>query len=170
MPKTLPIVAMRNAVLFPGVSLPITAARPQTLRAIEAAMRDPEHRVFAVAQRSDADEVDPSDLHAIGVVATLGAMQRGLGGARVLLERHGRGSAGKIVKEAGNYLVASVGDAVDLQPIDAKDPTFVALYREVRDRAAELGQKRGVPEQAIEQMLAQIEEPGRLADLVAGYL
>jgi len=46
MSQSLPIVPMRNGVLFPGISLPITAARPQTLRAIEAAMRDPQHRIF----------------------------------------------------------------------------------------------------------------------------
>ena len=49
MSNNLPIVPMRNGVLFPGVSLPISAARPQTLRAIEAAMRTPDHRVFVVA-------------------------------------------------------------------------------------------------------------------------
>lgn len=50
MSKTLPIIPMRSLVLFPGASLPVAAGRPQTLRAIEAALRDPEHRVFPVAQ------------------------------------------------------------------------------------------------------------------------
>jgi len=160
---------MRNTVLFPGVSLPISAGRPQTLRAIEAALRDPTHRIFAVAQRSDAEEVDPDGLYTIGTIATIETVQRGLGGVRVVLEGHGRGIATRVTEHDG-YLVATIADAPDLQPLDPKDPTFVALHLEVRERAAELATKRGVPAEAVEQMLKQITEPGRIADLVAGYL
>jgi ATP-dependent Lon protease len=169
MPKTLPILPMRAAVLFPGVSLPVTAARPPTLRAIEAAVRDPEHRVFVVAQRNDSDEVLPEGLYTIGTIATINSVERGLGGVRIALEGHERGVATRVTPKDG-YLEATVSEATELPPLDSKDPTFVALHREVRDRAAELATKRGVPAEAVGQMLAQITEPGRLADLVAGYL
>jgi ATP-dependent Lon protease len=169
MSKNLPIVPMRSGVLFPGVSLPITAARPQTLRAIEAALRDPQHRVFAVAQREDTDEVLPEGLYTIGTIATLSSVQRGLGGVRLVLEGVERGIAMRVAPADG-YLVATVSQATELPPLDRKDSAFVALYREVRDRAAELAQKRGLPAEAVEQMLSQIDDPGRLADLVAGYL
>jgi ATP-dependent Lon protease len=160
---------MRNTVLFPGVSLPITAARPQTLKAIEAAMRDPDHRVFAVAQRDDSDDVTPENLFTVGTIATVSSVQRGLGGVRLVLEGHDRAVAVR-VDAAHGHLVAQVSAAVELPPLDAKDSTFVALHRELRERAAELATKRGVPEEAVGQMLAQITEPGQLADLVASYL
>jgi len=169
MAKPLPIVPMRNTVLFPGVSLPITAARPQTLRAIEAAVRDPEHRVLAVAQRSDVDEVLPEGLYTIGTIATITSLERGLGGVRVALEGRERGIVMRVAPHDG-YLVATVSEATELGPLDAVDPTFVALHREVRERAAELATRRGLPAEAIGQMLDRITEPGRLADLVAGYL
>ncbi|MDB4957102.1 MAG: anti-sigma sporulation factor, LonB [Myxococcales bacterium] len=169
MSKTLPIVPMRSAVLFPGMSLPIAAARPQTLRGIEAALRDPSHRVFVVAQRDESEEVTPDGLYTIGTIATLSSVQRGLGGVRVALEGVERGIAMRVSTEDG-YLVATVSEATELQPLDPKDPTFVALHREVRARAAELAKKRGLPDEAVDQMLEQIPEPGRLADLVAGYL
>jgi ATP-dependent Lon protease len=169
MPKTLPIVSMRGAVLFPGVSLPITAARPQTLRAIEAAVRDPEHRVLAVAQRTDDDEVTPDNLFTIGTIATISSLERGLGGVRVALEGRERGIVMRITPKDG-YLVATVSEATELQPLDPRDATFQALHREVRDRAAELATRRGLPAEAVGQMLNQISEPGQLADLVAGYL
>jgi ATP-dependent Lon protease len=160
---------MRNGVLFPGMSLPITAARAPTLKAIEVALRDPKHEVFVVGQRDDTDEVTPEGLYTVGTIATLTSVQRGLGGIRVALEGQERGVAVRISPQDG-YLVATVASAVELQPLDAKDPTFVALYREVKQRAAELATKRGVPEDAVAQMIAQITEPGQLADLVAGYL
>ncbi len=169
MSKNLPIVPMRSGVLFPGVSLPISAARPQTLRAIEAALRDPEHRVFVVAQRDEGEEVAAEGLYTIGTIATLGSVQRGLGGVRLVLEGLHRGIALRVTPKDG-YLVATVSEASELQPLDPKDATFVALHREVRERAAQLATKRGVPDEAVEQMLQQITEPGRLADLVASYL
>jgi ATP-dependent Lon protease len=169
MSKNLPIVPMRSAVLFPGMSLPVTAARPQTLRAVEAALRDPEHRVLVVAQRGDVDEVLPEGLYTIGTVATISSAERGLGGVRVALEGHERGIILRIAPKDG-YLLATVADAFEQAAIDDRDPAFVALHREVRERAAELATKRGVPADAVGQMLKQITEPGQLADLVAGYL
>jgi ATP-dependent Lon protease len=169
MPKTLPIIPMRSGVLFPGVTLPVTAARPQTLRAIEAAVRDPAHRVLVVAQRGDGDEVTPDSLYTIGTIATISSVERGLGGMRVALEGHDRGIAVRVVPQDG-YLLATVSEAAELPPLDPRDPSFVALHREVRERAAELATRRGLPPEAVGQMLAQITEPGRLADLVAAYL
>ncbi|MGE3768773.1 MAG: LON peptidase substrate-binding domain-containing protein, partial [Kofleriaceae bacterium] len=156
---------MRSGVLFPGMSLPITAARPVTLRAIEAALRDPEHRVFVVAQREDSEEVSVEGLYTVGTIATLTSVQRGLGGVRVALEGLERGVALRIAPADG-YLLATVSPATELQPLDPKDPTFVALHREVRQRATELGTRRGLPEDAVKQMISQIDEPGKLADLV----
>jgi ATP-dependent Lon protease len=161
---------MRTGVMFPGVTLPITAARPQTLRAIEAALRDPEHRVFAVSQKGDVDQVIAEGLYTVGTVATLSSVQRGPGGVRLVLEGIERGIAMRVTSQDG-YLLAHVAPAVEQQPLDAKDHAFVALHREVRERAAELAKKRGLPDESVEQMLAALDdEPGRLADLVAAYL
>ncbi len=56
-----------------------------------------------------------------------------------------------------------------MKPLNSQDPAFVALFRELRERAAELGTKSGLPEEVVQQVLEGVEEPGRLADLVAGY-
>ena len=57
-----------------------------------------------------------------------------------------------------------------MKPLDSHDAAFVALHREARERAAELGKKLGLPDEAVNQILAEVDEPGRLADLVAGYI
>jgi ATP-dependent Lon protease len=165
----LPVVPLRNAVLFPGVNFPISAGRPQTLRAIEAAMKKPEHLVFAVAQREDVEELSPEGLHTIGTIATVGALQRGLGGARLLLAGQKRGIAVRVVEKDGMFQ-AVVHTAAEMPPLDPKDPAFVALYKEAKERAAELGKKVGLPDEIVDQILAEIDEPGALADLVAGYV
>ena len=169
MSKNLPVIPMRSGVLFPGMSLPIAAARPQTLKAIEAVLRDPDHRVFVASQRDEGDDVSPDKLATIGTIATISSVQRGLGGVRLVLEGVERGIAVRMTMVDG-YLLAAVSPATELEPLDPKGSSFVALHREVRSRAAELAKKRGLPEESVDQMLERIVEPGRLADLVAGYL
>ena len=167
---TLPVVPMRSSVLLPGVGLPIAAGRMPTLRGIEAALNTPERQVFAVAQRQDGDSVTPESLYTIGTIATIGSVQRGLGSIRLVLEGKSRGIALRVVQQKNGYLEATVQQATEMLPLNPRDPAFVGLHREVRDRAAELGRKAGLPEEAIEQILAEVNEPGRLADLVAGYV
>jgi ATP-dependent Lon protease len=60
--------------------------------------------------------------------------------------------------------------ADDMLPLDDKDPAFEALHKEIRERAAELGEKRGLPEEVVHQVLDAVTEPGKFADLVAGYI
>src|SRR5712692_10017309 len=98
---TLPVVPLRNAVLFPGVSFPISAGRAGTLRAIETAMKTPERRVFAVMQHEDVEGVAPEGLYTIGTIATIGSLQRGLGAARLVLEGRQRGMSVRVVQKGG---------------------------------------------------------------------
>jgi ATP-dependent Lon protease len=165
----LPVLPLREVVLFPGTTVPIGAGRPGTLRAIEAALNDPERLIFAVSQRQNVEQISAEGLYTIGTIARIGQLQRGLAGMQLLLNGESRGIA-MHVGEKNGYLEAIVREAEELQPLNPEDPAFVALYREARARAGELGQKSGLPEDVVQQVLAGVSEPGRFADLVAGYL
>ena len=166
---TLPVLPLREVVLFPGVAAPIGAGRPATLRAIEAALRDERHLIFAVSQTENVDNVTPAHLHAMGTIARIGQVQRGLGGVQLVL--HGEARAIALhYNEVDGHLEAVVRAAQELPPLNLEDPAFVALHREVRERAAELGHKAGLPEEVVKQVLETVTDPGRLSDLVAGYL
>jgi ATP-dependent Lon protease len=165
----LPVLPLREVVLFPGTTVPIGAGRPGTLRAIEAALNDPERLIFAVSQRQNVEQISEEGLYTIGTIARIGQLQRGLAGMQLLLNGESRGIA-MHVGEKNGYLEAIVHEAEELQPLSPEDPAFVALYREARARAGELGQKSGLPEEVVQQVLAGVSEPGRFADLVAGYL
>src|SRR6266581_490629 len=166
---TLPVLPLRDMVLFPGVTAPIGAGRPATLRAIEAALKHPSRRVFAVAQRENVDGVTPAALYGMGTIARIGQVQRGLGGVQLMLNGDVRAVA-LHYRETDGYLEADLREAEELPPLNAEDPAFVALYRETRQRAAELGQKSGLPEDVVKQVLEGVTDAGRFADLVAGYL
>ncbi len=166
---TLPVLPLREVVLFPGVAAPIGAGRPATLRAIEAALKSESHLIFAVAQRENVDTVTPGVLYTTGTIAKISQIQRGLGGVQLLLHGENRATA-LHYSENGRYLEAIVREVEDLPPLNPGDPAFVGLHREARGRAAELGQKSGLPEDVVRQVLEGVADPGRLADLVAGYL
>ena len=166
---TLPVLPLREVVLFPGVSTPVGAGRPATLRAIEAALKTDSRLIFAVAQRENIDTVSPDVLYTTGTIAKISQIQRGLGGVQLLLHGERRGTALHYT-DNGRYLEAVVHEVDDLPPLNTGDPAFVGLHREARERAAELGQKSGLPEDVVRQVLEEVSDPGRLADLVAGYL
>src|SRR3989441_1119689 len=166
---TLPVLPLRDIVLFPGVTAPIGAGRTATLQAIEAALKSPSRRVFAVMQRENVDLVSPGGLHQFGTIARIGQVQRGLGGVQLSLHGDVRATAAHY-RDVGGYLEADVREAAELPPLNAEDPAFVGLYRETRQRAGELGQKSGLPEEVVKQVLEGVTDPGRFADLVAAHL
>jgi ATP-dependent Lon protease len=150
------------------LTAPIAAGRPGTLRAIESALKG-ERLVFAVAQRDNTDEPTPDILYSMGVIARIGQIQRGLGGVQLLLQGEQRATALQFTTTEG-YLSAIVMPVEEMKPVNENDPSFVALHKELRERAAELGERRGLPEEVVHQVLDAVTDPGRFADLVAGYI
>src|SRR2546430_12224704 len=89
---SLPVLPLRDAVLFPGVATPIGAGRPATLRAIEAALKQADRKVFAVAQKENIDQVTPGVLYTTGTIARISQVQRNLGGVQLVLHGETRRS------------------------------------------------------------------------------
>ena len=166
--QTLPVLPLRGTVTFPGLTSPIAAGRPGTLRAIEAALKS-DRLVFAVAQRDNTDEPSADILYSMGVIARIGQIQRGLGGVQLLLQGEQRATSLQYTLSDG-YLTAVVMPTEEMAPLNDHDPAFEALHKETRERAQELGEKRGLPEEVVHQVLDSVDEPGRFADLVAGYI
>ena len=166
--QTIPVLPLRGTVIFPGLTAPIAAGRPGTLRAIESALKG-DRLVFAVAQRDNTDEPTPDILYSMGVIARIGQIQRGLGGVQLLLQGEQRATALQYTTTDG-FLSAVIVPAEEMNPVDENDPAFTALQKETRERAAELGERRGLPEEVVHQVLDAVTEPGKFADLVAGYI
>jgi ATP-dependent Lon protease len=166
--QTLPVLPLRGTVIFPGLTQPIAAGRPSTLRAIEAALKG-DRLVFAVAQRDNSEEPTADILYSMGVIARIGQIQRGLGGVQLLLQGEQRATALQYSTAEG-YLSAVIVPAEEMNPQTENDPAFTALQKETRERAAELGERRGLPEEVVHQVLDSVTDPGRFADLVAGYI
>ena len=83
--RTLPVLALRETVVFPHVAVPISAGRPGTVQAIEAAMAN-DRRLFAVCQVENRDEIEGENLHGMGVVVKIVQVQRAPGVLQLLIQ------------------------------------------------------------------------------------
>src|SRR6266536_3467712 len=146
---TLPVLPLREVVLFPGVSTPIGAGRPATLRAIEAALKQEPRLIFAVAQKENVDQVTPGVLYTTGTVARIGQVQRGLAGVQLILQGEVRGTALQYA-ETGGYLQAVVHELEDrlrrvlvhvqrqISVLDAQEDIKSQVQEEIGERQREM--------------------------------
>ena len=168
-PLRLPVIPLRDVVVFPGVTMPILAGRPRSMRAVERAFHHPDKLIFTVMQRDHDEEATEKNLHTTGTIARIDQRQRGLAGTQLLLTGLRRAVAVRYEIE-DDQLVATVTETHEVMPDDPPDPAFVALHRELRERAVDFAERSGLPRDAAEAVLQSVDEPGQLADLVAGYL
>jgi ATP-dependent Lon protease len=126
--------------------------------------------MFAVAQRENVDDPLPEYLYHVGTVVRIIQTHRVRGGVQLLVQGEGRAQALSYHDEGESMMHAVLLDMERQEPRNEADPAFQALDRELRDRAAELGTRRGVPAEALNQLIQGVDEPGPFADLVAFYL
>jgi len=166
---TLPVLPLRDTVVYPGVAVPISAGRPGTVEAVQDALEG-DRRLFAVAQRENVDDPVPDVLYTIGTVVRVIQTHRVRGGVQLLVQGEGRAQALTYEKDGQAMLQAVLLPMERIAPQNPADPAFQALDRELRQRAAELGTRRGVPAEALNQLIQGVDDPGAFADLVAFYL
>jgi len=166
---TLPVLPLRDTVVYPGVAVPISAGRAGTVEAVQEAL-DGDRRLFAVAQRENVDDPGSDVLYTVGTVVRIIQTHRVRGGVQLLVQGEGRAQAISYQPDGEEMLRAVLLEMDRQEPTDAEDPAFMALNQELRQRAAELGTRRGVPAEALNQLIQGVDEPGAFADLVAFYL
>ena len=166
--KRLPVLPLRGTLVFPSAAAPIAAGRYKTRAARDAAL-EADRLLFAVAQK-DADSEDPTAdiLYRIGTVCRIAQVQRVPGGTQLVVQGITRAAA-LDYSERDGYIEAVVRKLEDMPPLDAEDPAFAALHKEVHERAAQLSRLRGVPKEIVDHLLGSVSSSGELADLIGFY-
>ncbi len=164
LPTTLPVVPLRDSILFPRMVLPMAARRDVSLRALDAAAQGDRY-VMLVAQRErEKDDVTPADLYATGTIAKILQFYRTPdGGMHFIVQGLGRAHLATFT-QTEPHLIATV---IVLPEEVEKTTEIEALMREVASQIshyAELG--GGLPEE-VAAAATRVTEPGWLADLVA---
>ena len=163
------MLPLRDTVVYPGVAVPISAGRPGTIEAVQAALEG-DRRLLAVAQRENVDKPTAEGLYEVGTVVRIIQTHRVRAGIQLLVQGDRRAQVLSFEKRGKAMLAAVLMDLNRIPPRSEQDPAFQALDRELRDRAAGLGTRRGVPAESLNQLIQGVDEPGAFADLVAFYL
>jgi ATP-dependent Lon protease len=167
MTLNLPVLPLRDIVVFPQMIVPLFVGRDKSVAALETAMAA-DKSIFLVSQLDPAeDDPDREALYDLGVVATvLQLLKLPDGTVRVLVEGQQRAMLKSLATE-GQHLIA------DVDPIEVEEPTgteVAALMRSVVEQFENYSKfnKKLPAETAVQ--LAQIEESSRLADAVASNI
>ncbi len=171
-PLELPLLPLRDVVVFPHMVIPLFVGRPKSIKALEAAMEG-DRRVMLVAQRTAAKD-DPvvSDMFDMGCVSTILQMLKLPDGTvKVLVEGHQRASVNKI-EEGEAFFSAQVTPVDPASKPKGKDRSseIEALRRAVLtqfDQYVKLNKK--IPTEILTS-IASIDDAGRLADTIAAHL
>ena len=168
-PLDLPLLPLRDVVVFPHMVIPLFVGRPKSIKALEMAM-EADRRIMLVAQKAAAkDEPSVADMFDVGCVSTILQMLKLPDGTvKVLVEGQQRALVASI-EDAESHFMATV-TPVEATP-DANKPSEIeALRRAVMqqfDQYVKLNKK--IPPEILTS-ISSIDDPGRLADTIAAHL
>jgi len=166
----LPMLPLRDVVVFPHMVIPLFVGRPKSIKALESAMLT-DRRIMLVAQKTAAkDEPEATDMFEVGCISTILQMLKLPDGTvKVLVEGQQRAKV-KTIVDGEVHFVASVLP-VELAAEKAEQSSEIeALRRAVMqqfDQYVKLNKK--IPPEILTS-ISSIDEPGRLADTIAAHL
>jgi ATP-dependent Lon protease len=169
LPETveLPLLPLRDVVVFPHMVIPLFVGRPKSIKALEMAM-EAGKSIILVAQKSAAkDEPEPEDLYHIGCIANILQMLKLPDGTvKVLVEGTQRARVEAVEVQSSVFMAT----ATPLPPPSVEDHEIEAMRRAVVaqfDQFVKLNKK--IPPEVLSS-IAGIEDAGRLADTIAAHL
>ncbi|MBK7948726.1 MAG: endopeptidase La [Deltaproteobacteria bacterium] len=170
LPEELPVLALREFVVFPYMVLPLFVARAQSIAAVEECFEG-DRLILLVAQRNpDSVDPDPDDLHRIGTVAmVMRKLKMPDGRLKVLVQGLGKARIESVI-DHGACTRVRVSPFVSAEE-NGEEWTVEgeALTRAVRARVEELLPLKNLPPEVLS-ITTNVQSPGRLADLVASNL
>ncbi|UVL02278.1 endopeptidase La [Pseudomonas sp. B21-047] len=163
----LPLLPLRDVVVYPHMVIPLFVGREKSIEALEAAMTG-EKQILLLAQKNPADD-DPGEdaLYRVGTVATvLQLLKLPDGTVKVLVEGEQRGAVERFTEVEG-HIRAEVSLIDEVDAAERESEVFVRTLLSQFEQYVQLGKK--VPAEVLSS-LNSIEEPGRLVDTMAAHM
>ena len=137
LPKTLPILSLRNTVLFPGVVIPITASRDKSIQLIKDA-NNFNKLLGVVAQKNEKiEDPKPNQIYKAGTVAKiLKVLQMPDGNTTVIIQGKKRFEIDRIISEKP-YITANIKDVPEVNP-GVDNSEFKAIIESIKDLSLEI--------------------------------
>ena len=168
-PTGMPVLPLRDVVVYPHMVIPLFVGREKSIKALEAAMLE-NKKIFLVAQRKSAnDDPSPPDLFEVGTISSvLQLLKLPDGTVKVLVEGEQRASVESYSVDQGFvsadlHFINEVSDVLKQQEVEIIMRSLMSQF----EQYIKLNKK--IPPEVLNS-LAGIEEPGRLADTIAAHL
>lgn len=165
----LPVLPLRDVVVYPHMVIPLFVGRDKSIKALEAAMVD-NKQIFLVAQKkSSHDDPGEDDVYSLGTISSvLQLLKLPDGTVKVLVEGEQRAKIVDYIHGKG-YLEASL-ELVDESNETMKEQELEIMVRSLMSQFEQyIKLNKKIPPEVLSS-LASIEEPGRLADTIAAHL
>jgi len=167
-PGSVPVLPLRDVVVYPHMVIPLFVGREKSIRALDAAMAD-NKQILLVAQKSaEVDEPQPADMYEIGTLASILQLLKLPDGTVKVLVEGGERALIKTIAPSDKFFTAEIEPAADL--IELPEREMEVLMRSATalfDQYVKLNKK--VPPEVLTS-LASIDEPSRLADTMAAHM
>ena len=163
----LPLLPLRDVVVYPHMVIPLFVGREKSIEALEAAMTG-DKQILLLAQKNPADD-DPGEdaLYRVGTVATvLQLLKLPDGTVKVLVEGEQRGAVERFM-EVDGHLRAEVALIEEVEAPERESEVFVRSLLSQFEQYVQLGKK--VPAEVLSS-LNSIDEPSRLVDTMAAHM
>ncbi len=169
-PEVLPVLPLRDIVIFPFMIVPLYVSRERSIKAVDQALTDQRMILLAAQREQEKEDPAPEDIYSVGTVALIMRMLK-LPDGRIRVLVQGVGRAKILAFEDGHpHLQARIEAVTEPEVQDKGSLEVEALMRNVKgaiEKSANLG-KPISPEVVV--IATNMEEPGRLADLTASNL
>ncbi|MBI3000995.1 MAG: endopeptidase La [Deltaproteobacteria bacterium] len=167
-PDLIPLLPVRDIVIYPYMMLPLFVGRDISIRAVEEALSR-ERLIFLVAQKNSAeDNPKPDDIYRVGTVASIMRMLKLADGrVKVLVQGLSKGEIQNYVRERPFYEV-KIGKVTE-PPLQEVSIEVEALTRSVKEKIEQILNLKNLPPEIV-MVTDNISDPGVLADLVASNL
>ena len=165
--ERLPLLPLKNVVVFPRNVVTLLVGRPRSVRAVEQALAGDGHLIVTAHREAEVDEPGPDALHQVGtLVAIVSSERQAAGNVQVVLEGVCRVRISDFISNPGYYTVQTEV----LEEHDAPESEARALIAHVQNLANRYGDARGALPIEVQDMVQRASDPSHLADLLATQL
>ncbi|MGE4558596.1 MAG: endopeptidase La [Desulfobulbus sp.] len=168
-PESLPMMAVRDVVVFNYMIIPLFVGRPGSIEAVNEALSNNKLLMLVTQKDPTKDDPEEKDLYEVGMVSMImRTLKLPDGRLKVLVQALAKARIRKVLQEKPHY-------RVEIDLIEEQEPSEIsveteALMRTVREQTEKIMSLRGILSSDLMMIINNIEEPGRLADLVGSNL
>ncbi len=169
-PENMPLLPVRDVVIYPYMILPLFVGRGLSIKAVDEALNKDRY-IFLVAQKdSNVEEPEEYQMYTVGTVAMVIRMLKLPDGrVKILVQGVAKARINRFLKDEEGFYTVDV-EKIDEPELKEISIEVEAMMRSVKEQSERILQLRGIVSPDALSILEAIDDPGRLADLVASNL